>query len=47
MKKISRNKQKDKQPLAGLFGLKQILLLPLSIFGLIAYISNFVVYSAL
>jgi hypothetical protein len=47
MKKISRNKQKDKRPLAGLFGLKQIMLVPLSIFGVIASIANIMVYSAL
>ncbi len=47
MKKISRNKQKDKLPLAGLFGLKQIMLVPLSIFGIIASVTNIMIYSAL
>lgn len=47
MKKISRNKQKDRRPLAGLFGLKQILLVPLSIFGVIASLTNIAIYSAL
>jgi len=47
MKKISRNKQKDKQPLAGLFNLKKIMLVPLSIFGIIAALTNIMVYSAI
>jgi len=47
MKKISRNKQKDKQPLAGLFWLKKVLLVPLSVFGLIVSLANIAVYSAL
>ncbi len=47
MKKISRNKQKDKRPLAGLFGLKKILLVPLSVFGIIATLTNIAVYSVL
>ncbi|GKT12316.1 MAG: hypothetical protein ISEC1_P1293 [Thiomicrorhabdus sp.] len=46
MKKISRNKQKDTQPLAGLFGLKQFMLVPVSIFGLIASAANIAVVSA-
>ncbi len=48
MKKIiSRNKQKDKRPFAGLLGLKQIMLVPLSIFALIVSIANLSIVSAL
>ncbi len=47
MKKISRNKQKDKRPLAGLFDLKKIMIVPLTIFGVIATLANIMVYSAI
>ncbi|VAW45681.1 hypothetical protein MNBD_GAMMA03-1546 [hydrothermal vent metagenome] len=47
MKKISRNKQKDTQPLAGLLGMKQILLVPLSIFGFIVSFANITIQSVL
>ena len=47
MKKISRNKQKDTQPLAGLLELKQMLFIPILIVGLIFYTANFLVPSIL
>ncbi len=47
MKIISRNKQKDKHPLAGLKAIKQIVLIPLSIFGFIASIANLAIQSAI
>lgn len=41
MKKISRNQQKDKRPLAGLIGLKQLLIIPVAVFSLIVTGVNF------
>lgn len=35
MKVISRNKQKDKNPLGGLSTIQSLLMLPLSVFGII------------
>jgi len=46
MKTFSKNKQKDTRPLAGLFGLKQFLVVPVAIFGLIATGANFVIASS-
>lgn len=47
MKIISRNKQKDTRPFAGILALKQIILLPVSIFAVIAFIANITIQSAL
>ena len=47
MKIISRNKQKDTRPFAGILALKQIILFPLSIFVVIAFIANVTIQSAM
>jgi len=46
MKNISRNKQKDTRPLAGLLGLKQMLFVPVSVFVFIFSTVNLLVPTA-
>ena len=47
MKIISRNKQKDTQPLAGFFAIKNLLVVPLAVFLLISSTLEMVVPSVI
>jgi len=47
MKKISRNKQKDKRPLAGLFAIKHVLVIPAAVFAVIVSGANIIVTSTI